>query len=203
MPGPQDIIAVRYSEDTAQFADLRPVRRQPMTLKELVGLVLTSTGKNSARLHERLQKGTCTYNIYRYWWEGFALDATTLAAVLAEFPDPEPTRPFVAQACQWVKFYDAQEPVPHTVLVEKREAARRRWFHRQSFWDFLLDFARRRQPAYLDYSYYYGADVYRIGLTPPEHALLRQESRRLARRGLESRLARGSEWVCLELACRR
>ena len=198
-----DVIAVKYSEDTAQFADLRPVRRQPMTLHELVGLVLVTTGKQPSRLRERLQKGTCTYNIYRYWWDGFPLDDATLSAVLAEFPDPDPARPFRAEDCIWVRVHDAQEPVPHSALVEKREAERRRWLRRQSLWDFLLDFARATQPAYLDYSYYHRADLYRLELIPADRARLRQASERLAPRALKHALARGPDWVWLELACPR
>jgi hypothetical protein len=198
-----DIIAVKYSEDTAQFAELRPVRRQPMTLQELVGLVLVTTGKQPARLRERLQKGTCTYNIYRYWWDGFALDDATLSAVLAEFPDPDPSRLFHAPECVWMRLYDAQEPVPHSALIEKHEAKRRRWFRGQSLWNFLLEFACSRPPAYLDYSYYHRADLYRRELTPADCARLRQASERLASRALKHTLAHGPDWVWLELACPR
>jgi len=80
---PSDTIAVRYSEDLAQYADLRPVVRQAMTLEELLGLVLATTGKHPGRVRAHLRSGTCTYNIYRYWWEGFEIDDATLDAALA------------------------------------------------------------------------------------------------------------------------
>lgn len=200
---PSDIIGVKFSEDLAQYAEARPVRRQPMTLRELVGLVLTSTGKHPHRLQERLRGGTCVYNVYRYWWDGLEMDSATLDAILAEFPDPDPSRPFRPDACAWVKLYDAQEPVPHALALEKEEAARRRWLRRQSLWDFLTAFAAARQPAYHDYSYQHRADLYRAELTPGDRALLLQQSRRLASRALARRFERGRDWVWLELACRR
>lgn len=197
------MIQVKYTEDLAQFAETRPVRRQPMTLHELVGLVLTSTGKLPARIAERLQSGTCMYNIYRYWWDGFALEPARLAALLAEFPDPDPSQPFQAEACVWIHLLDSAEPVPRALALEKAEAARRRWFRRRSCWDSLLDFARTQSPAYVDYSYYHRADLYRVALTPADRASLVEACRRLAVRSLARQFERGLDWVALELACRR
>lgn len=197
------LIQVKFSEELAQFAETRPVRRQPMTLKELVGLVLTSTGKQPARIAERLQSGTCTYNIFRYWWEGFSLDPTTLTALLAEFPDPDPARAFRADACQWMRLLDPGEPAPRALLIEKAEAARRRWFQPRSCWDFLLEFARAKPPLYLDYSYYHRADLYRLTLAPAEREQIVQQGRRLAARALASQFDRAFDWVVMELACLR
>jgi hypothetical protein len=203
MPKSGDFIPVKYSEDTAQFADLRPVRRQPMTLHELVGLVLISTGKHRERLRERLAKGTCAYNIYRYWWEGFAVDPPTLETVLAAFPDPDPARPFDPALCLWARFFDDQQPTPHETLIEKEEAGRRRWFRRRSFWDSLMEFSQNRQPIYQDYSYYHRADLYRVALAAGNLAQVLDECRRLAHRSVQHRLWRGSLWVGIELGCRR
>ncbi len=88
-------------------------------------------------------------------------------------------------------------------MVEPAEAARRRWLRRQSFWDFLMNLAAAKPLHYRDYSYYHRADLYGAELTDTDRALLDQASRRLAPRGLERRLGRGSDWVLLELACRR
>ena len=201
---PTDIIAVKYSEDLAQFADVRPVRRQPMSLHELVGLVLAATGKHAERVRERLRSGTCPYNIYRYWWDGFEIEADTLAAVLAEFPDANPARPFDREACLWVRLSDDSQPVAHTVLVEKEEAAAARWFRRQSFWEFLLEFLAGRQLFYQEYSYLHRADTYHTEVTATDCARLAEEAQRLARRALRGRLLRrGVEWVRVELACAR
>lgn len=198
-----ELIQVKFSEDLAQYAETRPVRRQPMTLRELVGLVLTSTGKHPARIAERLQNGTCTYNIYRYWWDGFALDPAALAALLAEFPDPEPARPFRAEACLWIRWLDSSEPVPHALVLEKAEAARRRFLQRRSCWDVLLDFARAHALTYVDYSYYHHADLYRAEMKPAERAALVEGCRRLAVRSLARQFDCGFDWAAMELACRR
>ncbi|MBI4467204.1 MAG: hypothetical protein HY656_07250 [Acidobacteria bacterium] len=196
-------IPVKYSEDLAQFADLRPVVRQPMTLEELVGLVLATAGKHPGRVRELLRSGTCVYNIYRYWWESFEIDDFTLDAVLARFPDPNPAQPFRGAYCLWARLADATEPKPHTVTFEKPEAEPRRWFRRQSFWDFLLDLASAKQPAYLDYSYYHRADLYRAALNDLDRTLLRHHCARLASRALQRRLASRADWAWLELACSR
>ncbi len=199
-----DIIQVKYSEDLAQFADVRPVRRQPMSLHELVGLVLTATGKHPERVRERLRSGTCPYNIYRYWWDGFEIGNDALTAVLAEFPDSDPTLPFRRDACLWARLSDSSQPVAHAVLIEKEEAATRRWFQQQSFWESLMEFLAGRQLAYREYSYLHRADLYRAEVAAAECARLAQEARRLARRGLRERLLRrGVEWARLELACAR
>lgn len=203
MVKPPDTIAVKYSEDLAQYADLRPVVRQPMTLHELVGLVLTTTGKHPERVRERLRRGSCTFNVYHYWWDALEVDDATLAAVLAEFPDPDPARPFRPEECAWARLHDDREPVPRAVLLAKQDARRRRWLRRQSFWDFLMEFARARRPRYREYSYYHRADIYCAALAPPERALLREESRRRAPRALRQRLVSGEAWVELELGCPR
>ncbi|MGH9862924.1 MAG: hypothetical protein ACRD35_05810 [Candidatus Acidiferrales bacterium] len=200
---PSDLISVRFTEYLAQLADLRPVRHQPMTLRELVGLVLTSTGKQPGRVRERLRGGTCDYNIYRYWWDSLEIDPTTLERILAEFPNPDPDRPFRPQACLWARLSDSYKPVPHQLLLEKKEVARRRWFRSQSFWDFLLDFARSQPLAYREYSFYYRADLYHTELALTDRLLLLEAARRLAHRALARQLGRGEEWASLELACQR
>lgn len=198
-----DTIAVRYSEDLAQYADLRPVVRQPMTLEELLGLVLATTGKHPGRVRAHLRSGACTYNIYRYWWEGFEIDDAALDALLARFPDPDPARRFQAAACLWVRLADGQEPKPHTLTVERAQAAPRRWFRPESYWGFLMALATSKGLAYRDYSYYHRADLYRAELTALDRALLLHQARRLAPRALAERLGRGFEWVSLEAACTR
>lgn len=204
MSKPDHIIQVKYSEDLAQFADVRPVRRQPMSLHELVGLVLTATGKHPERVRERLRSGTCPYNIYRYWWEGFEIEDAPLAAVLAEFPDPDPARPFRREACLWARLSDSSQPVAHTILIEKDEAAARRWFRRQSFWESLMDSLTARELSYQEYSYLHRADIYRTELTAEDRSRLAAEAQRLARHGLRERLLqRSTEWARLELACGR
>jgi hypothetical protein len=200
---PDDVIQAKYSEDLAQFAETRPVRRQPMKLRELVGLVLTATGKHPERVRERLRAGSCPYNIYRYWWDGFELDDAALAAALAAFPDPDPTIRFRRERCLWVRLAETTDPRSHSVTIEPAEAARR-WFRARSFWSPLMELAERARPAYHDYSYYHRADLYRAELSADDCGALVREAQRLARRRLHERLlGRGAQWTLLELACAR
>lgn len=195
-------IPVRLTDEVAGYVDTRPVLRQTFTLHDLVGLVLATTGKNPARIAEILRSGTCTYNIYRYWWDGFALDEARLEAVLAEFPNPDALRAFRPEACTWMMLASAEEPVPHTLMLERSVLSRRRWFQREGFWDFLLGLARAKAPAYRDYSYYHRGDLYACALEAGDLAQLDQAAARLAPRGLRQQLARAT-WVRLELFCPR
>lgn len=198
-----DIIQVKFSEDTAQYADIRPVRRQPMKFEELVGLVLTHTGKDRERLREVLHQGVCTYNIYKYWWEPLDPEYTQLEVALDTFPDPEPGRTFDPACCLWARFSDAAEPRPHQIVIGKEEAVGRRWFVRESLWTVLLRFAAARQPGYVDYSYYDKADIYGVELDDARRGELLETIRRFAPRALRSRLTRAAEFTRLELGCPR
>ncbi len=198
-----EAIAVKWTEEVAGYVDTRPVVRQTFTLRQLVDMILATTGKDPTRVGEILRSGTCTYNVYRYWWDGFALQESALATLLAEFPDPDPGRPFRGEACLSARLLDASTPVPHHVTIEKTAASARRWFRRQSFWDFLLDFAASKQLAYLDYSYYHHADLYRLPLSVADRRLLLAQAHRLARAPLRALLTRAADWVVLDLACRR
>lgn len=202
MPIPE-YIPVRFTEEEASYLSVRRVLRQQFTLRELLDMILAGTGKQPRRIQEILHAGTIVHNVYRYWWEGFALDDATLNSLLAEFPDPDPALPFRSEACAWVQFYDAAQPAPHTLTIEKQEAESRRWFRRRNFWDFLLELARAKNLAYLDYSYYHHADIYRAELDAADRALVAASTQRLAARPLRHRLGRGRQWVVLELACPR
>lgn len=194
-------IPVRFTEEVAEFIDTRPVVRQTFTLHELVDMILATTGKNQPRIAEILRSGTCMYNTYRYWWEGFALEESALAAVLAEFPDPEASRVFRPEECTWVLLVSGDEPIPHTLTLD-RARARRRWFRRQSFWDFLLQLARAKPVGSCDYSYYHRGDVFTCPLDARDLALLNFQAARLGRRPLRQQLAR-AVWVRMQLFCPR
>lgn len=198
-----ETIEVRFTEDLAQYADLRPVRVQPMTLTELVGLVLTQTGKDRDRVRELLHRGACTYNIYRYWWEAVDPDYTQLEVALDAYPDPDPARVFDPASCRLARFSDLAEPRPHSVEVASEEAARRRLLAKESFWRFLLRFAAARQPSYRGYSYYDKADVFTVEVNQASRAELLEGIRRFAPRGLRRRLGRAGESARVELLCDR
>lgn len=194
-------IPVKLTEEVAEFIETRPVLRQTFILHQLVDMILATCGKNKPRLREILASGTCNYNVYRYWWDGFTLDDAALDTILAEFPDPDPGRTFQPHACTWVALASAAEPIPHRLTLE-RASCGRRWFRRQSYWDFLMELARVKQPAYHDYSYYHHGDLYACTLDARDRALLELEAARLARRSIRQQFAR-ARWQRMELFCPR
>lgn len=198
-----DLIEVRFTEDLAQYADIRPVRIQPMTLAELVGLVLTHTGKDRERVRELLHGGSCTYNIYKYWWEPVDPDYTELEVALDSFPDPDPERVFDPACCQLIRFSDLAEPLPHMVEFSSEEGSKRRLFVREKLWPFLLRFAASHDPAYLDYSYQDKADLFAVDLSGSLAGDLTLAVRRLAAGALRRRLKGAAGFVRLELLCSR
>ena len=97
MPLPETI-AVRFTEEDAGYVTVRPVVRQVFRLAELVDMVLSVTGKNALRVQQIFRAGTVVYNGFRYSWEGFTCEGGELAALLAGFPDDDPSRAFNADA---------------------------------------------------------------------------------------------------------
>ena len=198
-----ETIAVKFSEDLAQYADIRPVRTQPMTLSELVGLVLTHTGKDRDRVRELLRRGTCTYNIYKYWWEPLDPDYTELEVALDAYPDPDPSLAFDPSSCQLARFSDLAEPRPRIVEILPEDAGRRRWFAAESLWPFLLRFAASRRAEYVDYSYKDKADRFALDLRGAVREELAEGIGRLATRRVRRRLDREPNFARLELLCQR
>ena len=46
-------------------------------------MILTVTGKDSARIRQILRSGTVVFHFYKYWWEGFEMSEAELAPLLA------------------------------------------------------------------------------------------------------------------------
>ncbi len=78
---------------------VRPVVRQTFRLEELLDMILSVAGKDVARVRQLLHSGTIVYHFFRYSWTGFDVDDAELAAALAQFPDPDPARPFSPAQC--------------------------------------------------------------------------------------------------------
>jgi len=195
MPLPEQI-AVKYTEEEAEYLSLRPVVRQTFRLHELVDMVLGVTGKDLTRIQQILRAGTVTFNYYRYWWQGFEAGAEELSAVLARFPDSDPARVFRAEGCAAVVIAGpSYQPVPgHAALptsgieLTQEEAARKRLFSGRSFWDALMALAREKSPAYLGYSYLRRVDLYCLEVAPEHAAALARDAQKLAPRSVRMRL---------------
>ncbi len=159
-----ETIAVRYTEEEAGYVTVRPVVRQIFRLNELLDMILSVTGKDEARIRQLLRSGTVVYHFYRYTWDGFDAGDGELAAALAEFPDPDPARPFVSSGCTEMIFEAGGQTPRHLTVLERAAASKRRLLRRQSIWDFLLGLAAREKISYHGYSYGRHADLYRLDL---------------------------------------
>ncbi len=135
MPLPETI-AVKYTEEEAEYLSLRPVVRQTFRIRELLDMILAVAGKDPARVQQILRSGTAVFHFYRYWWQGFEVTLDELAPLLATFPDPQPSRPFCAEECTAVELQPASGH--HALLIEKKDAAQRNLLRRRSLWDCLL-----------------------------------------------------------------
>ncbi len=198
-----DNIPVRYTEEEAEYISVRPVVRQTFRLQELVDMVLSVTGKDLARVRQILRSGTVVFHFYRYWWQGFEADPDELAALLAGFPDSEPTRAFRAEECTTVLLESGGQPPRHSIELSQQAAARKPLLRSRSLWDCLLELGREQAPVYQEYSYLRRADLYQLALSPEQIAPLLREAARLAPRELRAVLRRLPETTRIIFVCPR
>jgi hypothetical protein len=188
MPLPETI-AMRFTEEDAGYVTVRPVVKQVFRLAELVDMVLSVTSKNTPRVQQIFRSGTVVYNGYRYRWEGFDCEVNELTALLAPYPDDEPSRPFDFAAVTTVAIESGGGTQRSQVDVTRQEASARRLFHPRSPWEILLNAARVAAPRYEKYSYPHRADLYRLPLSPEAGLALRSDTFEVAPRPLRKRLA--------------
>jgi hypothetical protein len=149
------VIRVRISSERAEAISMMPVVVQEMPAEDLLGHIIGLTGKNPARMSEILARGFVVSGASRLRWDGFEVLSSELDSLLALFPDPDPSRPFVPGACVQAVLHGGGNHV--TVLRDV--ASKRRFFRGRSFWDVLIGIAGAA--TYFDYSYREKADVYR------------------------------------------
>jgi hypothetical protein len=171
MPLPETI-PVRYTEEEAGYVSFRPVVRQNFRPHELLDMVLSVTGKDVGRMRQILRSGTVVFHFYRYWWTGFDLDETELTGLLAQFPDPDPSREFRGADCTMIAIESGATPPRPAVEVQKKAISHRQLFRRKSFWDALLAEGSVGSVAYQGYSFAHHADLYRLDLSPEARARL-------------------------------
>ena len=195
MPLPETI-PVKYTEEEAEYLSVRPLVRQSFRSTEMVDMILSVTGKDVARIQQILRSGTVVFHSYRYWWQGFESDAGEIGALLAKYPDADPSRPFRAEECRAVLIESAGHRAGRPLELTREAASAKRLFRAHSFWDCLMDLARPEagahppaaMPIYLEYSYTRQADIYERHLSIAETAALAQATDRLASRALRTRL---------------
>lgn len=173
---------VRISSEAAGEITMTPVITQDMTNRELVEVLLSVCGRDAARIRELLERGTVVESASRFRWEPLTLDDPAVQALLAGFPQPDPSLRFDAAKCSraWLCGHRTRIELPREV------AASRRLFSRRSFWTVLLEAVT---PEYVDYSYRQRADLFRSKVDP---AKLREAAGLLKYSGLSQQVARAS-----------
>ena len=180
---------MRFTEEDAGYVTVRPVVKQVFRLPELVDMVLSVTAKNASRVQQIFRAGTVVYNGYRYRWEGFHSEIAELTALLAPYPEDEPSRPLDFAAATTVSIESGGGTQRSQIDITRQEASAKRLFHARSPWEILLNAARVSAPRYEKYSYLHRADLYRLHLPPEAAVALRNEIFEAAPRPLRKRLA--------------
>jgi hypothetical protein len=188
MPLPETI-AVRFTEEDAGYVTVRPVVKQAFRLAELADMVVSVAGKDVSRVKQIFRAGTVVYNGYKYWWSGFDSDASELTAVLAAFPDDDPSRPFDSAAVTSLSLETGGGTQRSQMGVSRQEASAKRLLHKQSPWEILLNAARESTPRYEKYSHSQRADIYRLHLSAEMGVALVKEMFDAAPRALRKKLA--------------
>jgi hypothetical protein len=184
-----ETIAIRFTEEDAGYVTVRPVVRQTFQMAELTDMVLTVTGKNVARVQQIFRAGTVVYNGYRYWWDSFAAEPSEISALLAPYPEDDPSLPFGALAVASVSLEIGGGSQRSLIEITREEASAKRWFQRRHPWEILLGAAQNTAPRYEKYSHAHRADLYRLNLSIELAQALLAETRRAAPRALQKKLA--------------
>jgi hypothetical protein len=196
VPLPESI-AVKYTEEEAEYLSMRPLVRQTFRAPELIDMIVQVAGKDSARVQQILRAGTVVFHSFRYWWPGFAPDPLALQEILQSYPDADPARPFRPEDCVELILESSGSPARHSLRITRAAAEKnsstlaavaRALRRAPTFWQRLMDFSRDAHPRYLEYSYARRADLFSLALTPPQIASLLHEAAPHAPRPLRADL---------------
>lgn len=185
-----ETIAVKYTEEEAEYLSMRPVVRQTFRAAELVDMIVRVSGKDSERVQQILRSGTIVFHSFRYWWQGFEPDAAALREILATYPDADAARAFRSEECSEIILESSGSTARHSLRVTREEASKRRLLRRRSFWDSLIDFTKTSAPRYREYSYALHGDIYAVALTAEQVGRLARDASRYAPRTLRSDIVR-------------
>lgn len=187
--GLPDTIAVKYTEEEAEYISMRPVVSQTFRAAELVDMIVRVAGKDAERVQQILRSGTIVFHSFRYWWQGFEPDVAALREVLAKYPDADPTRAFRSEDCREIILESSGSPPRYALRITREKARKRRWLRSRGVWDCLMDFARANAPRYREYSYALNGDTYTAAVSVEQVARLAREASQYASRELRGDLA--------------
>jgi hypothetical protein len=184
--GLPETVRVKISTEEAGYIAMTAVAAREMPLRELVEMMLGLTGKDPARVHELLLRGTLVSGASRLRWAGWDVDRAAIEALLAVFPDPDPGRPFAPTRCVRAVL---RGPGAH-IEITREAGTERRLLRRRTFWSALMEAAGAGAPAYVEYSYKDRADRYTLPLAPETAASLRRSAGALRYTSLEAQVRR-------------
>jgi hypothetical protein len=127
-------VRVKLSSEAAEAISLTPVVLQELPIRELIEHMLGVTGKDEARIRELLLRGTLVSGASRFRWAGWESDLEGIRAILSTFPDPDPSRVFVAERCVRAILRGGRQAIE----IPREAGMRKGLFRRESFWDLLM-----------------------------------------------------------------
>jgi len=187
MPLP-DTIRVKLSSEAAEYISLTPVVVQEMPVRELVEHMLAIAGKDESRIRDLLLRGALVSGASRFRWTGIEADAGSLRALLATFPDPDPSRQFAPSRCVRAVLRGPRQPIGIPREIGQRRGLGDRIFRRASFWDRLMEIVASGGPSYNGYSYGDRADIFQVALDGAYAQRLRDASHLVRYTALEAQI---------------
>jgi hypothetical protein len=181
-------VRVKLSSEAAEYVSLTPVVVQDMPVRELVGHMLSVTGKDEARVRDLLLRGTLVSGASRFRWTGWQADTESIRSLLAGFPDPDPGRRFNDARCVRAVLRGPRQPIDIPREAAERRGLVARVLRRKSFWVHLMEIAGSNASRYGGYSYRDRADIYHLALSAVQSRHLREASRLLRYSALETQI---------------
>jgi hypothetical protein len=172
MPLPSSV-RVKLSSEAAESISITPVVVRDIPIRELIEHMIGITGKDEARLHELLLRGTLVSGASRFRWAGWDADHEAIRETLASFPDPDPKRRFAPELC----IRAALRGPGRRIEIPREIGQRKPLFRRTSFWDTLMGVAASSEVRYVDYVYRERADCFSAALTLAGLERLREGAR--------------------------
>ena len=185
MPLP-DSVRVKLSSEAAESISITPVVVRDIPIRELIEHMLGVAGKDIARIHELLLRGTLVSGASRFRWTGWDAQSDDIGALLATFPDRDPSRPFAEQLCVRA----ALRAPGRRIEIPREVGIRKPLFRRGSFWDTLMGVAASSELRYVDYSYRDRADCYAAALSVAAVERLRDNARLVKYSTLQEQIRR-------------
>ena len=171
MPLPSNV-RVKLSSEVAESISITPVVVREIPIRELIEHMIGITGKDEARVHELLLRGTLVRGASRFRWSGWDADRAAIREALGSFPDPDPGRRFAPELC----IRAALRGPGRRIEIPREIGLRKPLFRRTSFWDALMGVAASSEVRYVDYVYRERADCYSAALSVSALERLRESA---------------------------